>query len=148
MMLAFTGCVADDDPVNAGVVVGDPLPEFTVTLDNGKTLTTQSLRGKKVVIEFFNTTCPDCRAALPVVNEVYEKLKDDPGIVIFAISREEDATSVGKYWKENGLTIPYCAQTDRRLYNLFATVGIPRTYIADESGIITHTFTDTPFLQP
>lgn len=142
-LIVFSGCVTEDDSVNEGIIAGDTLPYFSVTLNNGETVTTSSLRGKVVMIEFFNTSCPDCQVAFPAVNEVYEELKDNPEIAILAIAREEDAASISEYWQENDMTIPYSAQTDRAVYNLFATVGIPRTYIADKSGVVTFMFGDT-----
>lgn len=137
------GCITEDDPVNIGVDTGDELPQFTVQLDNGATVSTSSLIGKIAVIEFFNTGCRDCQEGLPAVNKLYEVYKEDPNIMIFAISREENSESIEIFWKEHGFILPYSAQSDRTVYNLFATTGIPRTYIADESGKIIATFGDS-----
>lgn len=46
------------------------------------------------------------------------------------------------YWKEQGFTLPYSAQEDRTVYELFAQTGVPRIYIVDEEGIIRSLFTD------
>ena len=53
--------------------------------------------------------------------------------------------SVAAYWKEQGLSIPYSAQTDRRIYNLFASSIIPRTYFCSADGIITQILVETFF---
>ena len=53
-----------------------------------------------------------------------------------AISREEDEASVAAFWADNGLQMPYSAQTDRSIYNLFATSIIPRIYFCSD-GIVT-----------
>ncbi len=141
--ILMQACITDDVPENVGIEVGDTLPNFSVTLNNGATVSTSSLIGKIAVIEFFNTGCRDCQEGLPAVNKLYEVYKEDPNIMIFAISREENSESIEIFWKEHGFILPYSAQSDRTVYNLFATTGIPRTYIADESGKIIATFGDS-----
>lgn len=138
--LTLISCVKEKIPENHGVETGDPLPSFSVTLSNGREITTESLRGKRVLIELFNTGCNDCRESLPVINELYEALRDNEEIEIFAIARAEEASQLALYWEDNGFTLPYSPQSDRKVYEMFANVGIPRIYVADTDGIITATF--------
>ncbi len=139
MAAGATACITEDLPENTGVEAGDPLPQFSVTLNDGATVTTASLRGKVAVIEFFNTSCDDCRRGFPVIQQLYEHYADDDAVEIFCIARDEDDASISHYWSANGLTIPYSPQTGRSVYELFASTGIPRLYIADRKGIITWT---------
>lgn len=143
LCLICGACVSEDNPQNEGVTVGDALPDFSVTLSSGRNVSKSSLAGKAGMIVFFNTDCSDCRHELPAIQTVYESFKENPDVVIAAIAREESEESIEKYWTENGLTIPFSPQADRRVYNLFATVGIPRVYISDRSGKIIFTSTDT-----
>lgn len=136
LTLAATACVTDDDPVNSGVAVGDSLPQFSVTLNDGSTLSSASLRGKVSVIEFFNTGCPDCRESLPMLQEVWRRYEGNPAVVVAAIAREETRAEIENYWRQENLTIPFSPQSDRSVYNLFATVGIPRIYVSNPEGII------------
>ena len=148
LVMLLSSCVTEDQPDNKGVEVGDPLPSFSLTLNDGRKITTKSLRGKKVLIELFNTSCPDCQASLPVINNLYNNLKEQEDVEIFAIARDEVATAIALYWEDNGFTLPYSPQPDRKVYELFASVGIPRIFIANPDGIITATFgpEDTPTL--
>lgn len=66
-----------------------------------------------------------------------------PELRIVCIAREENAYEIADYWRENGLTLSYSSQPDRKIYNLFATETVPRTYIADSHCIVTATFDDT-----
>lgn len=136
------GCVNDNEPVGADLQVGSSLPAFEVELNDGSSVSARSLRGKAAVIVFFNTGCPDCQAELSVVNKFYENFKDDPKVEIFAVAREEEPEPIETYWRENHLSIPWSAQPDRKIYNLFATSRIPRIYFADTEGMITAVFTD------
>lgn len=150
MLLCLTtvGCssVVDEDDgehTSSDVVerihVGDRVPLFSLTVTDGqqeRTFTTAQLTGETVIV-FFNTSCADCQRDLPLLNTYYLQHKDDKGFRMVAISREEDEASVAAFWQANHLQIPYFAQTDRRIYNLFATSIIPRIYFVSAEGIVT-----------
>ena len=149
--VVFAACsMGDDDDgeVTEYVKVGDRVPAFSVetVLADGSTATfsTARLTGETVIV-LFNTSCGDCQRELPRMNEYYLQHRGDKGFQMVAISREEGAESVAAYWKEQGLSIPYSAQTDRRIYNLFASSIIPRTYFCSADGIITQILVETFF---
>lgn len=140
----MTGCssIEDDNEVTERVNVGDRVPLFTVDVVNDgvhSTFSTAQLTGETVIV-FFNTTCPDCQRDLPKLNQYYLKHKVDEGFQMVAISREEGEEDVAAYWKDNGLQIPYSAQNDRRIYELFASSIIPRVYFVSAQGIVTRVF--------
>lgn len=141
--VCMVSCIGDDDP-DPGTVelgAGDNLPEFSVVMNDGRSVTSESLRGKTSLIVFFNTGCPDCRAELPVIQRVYDEY---PQLSIVCISRDERASSIADYWKANRLTLPYSAQEDADIYHLFAKSQIPRIYVVDADLIIRQVFTDKP----
>lgn len=149
VLIILASCVTENEPDNTGISVGDKLPHFSVTLDDGTVVSDASLKGKVAVIEFFNTSCQDCRRNFPVMQQLYERSRETDDVYVFAIARDEDLSSVAGYWHDNALTIPFSPQPDRQVYNLFATVGIPRIFIADKTGIVTAAFApeDEPSLQ-
>lgn len=142
--LLMTACINENIPENEGVSVGDPLPDFSIVLNTGQNLNTEALRGKVSAIIFFNTSCSDCRKELPVVQELYDTFKENSEVTIFAVSREEGSESVERYWSVHNLTIPFCAQSDRLVYNKFAISGIPRIYVSDKNLEVTAIFGDYP----
>ncbi len=138
LLIICSGCVKDKDEPVWSLQVGDKLPDFEVTLNNGSRVSTESLNGFYSVIVFFNTSCEDCRRELPEMQKYYELcMMQNRPITFLCISREEEEVSVEAYWKEHGFTMPYSAQNDRSVYNLFASSGIPRVYEADTNLKIT-----------
>ena len=118
MLLCFlcVGCSSvNDDTDNDSVeriVVGDDVPIFSVVVvDHGMltTFSTGHLEGETVIV-FFSTLCGDCK-------------------------RDEDM--VAPFWEEYGLEIPYSAQPDRRIYDMFAKSIVPRVYFVAPSGKVT-----------
>lgn len=143
IMLTFmsTSCISDDIAEGSSLIAeGDLLPEFTIIMDDGSTLSTGDLAGAPSLVMLFTTKCPDCRRELPVVEQLH-RLR--PELRIVCIAREESADNIESYWRENGLTLPYSPQPDRKIYNLFATETVPRIYIADSHCTVTAAFGDT-----
>ena len=143
LYLLLTGCSSiEDDETKERVAVGDRVPLFSVEMvkdGERSTFSTAQLTGETVIV-FFNTTCPDCQRDLPKLNQYYLKHKADEGFQMVAISRAEGEDAVAAYWKDNGLQIPYSAQNDRRIYELFASSIIPRIYFVSAKGIVTRVF--------
>lgn len=148
--LVFLGCLTAScirDEISGGedfVKPGDALPDFSVVLNDGRELSTQSLRGKVVVLIFFHTDCPDCREELPVIQRLYEEYASSKEVEFYAISREEGEEAVAVYWQEHAFTVPYSAQESRNVYDLFSTKGIPKVYVCGRDGKVVSAYSDSP----
>lgn len=147
MLLFFSvfmfSCIVDEEePIEGNeLAVGDRIPSFSVVMNNGQKVGNEDLKGNISLIVFFNTACKDCQQELPIVQRFYESHAQYP---LLCISREEAASSVAEYWKRASFTMPYSAQDNRTVYQLFARQVIPRIYIIDKEGIIRYVFTDSP----
>ena len=132
--------VDDEDDAKEYVKVGDHVPLFSVetVLADGSTalFSTAQLTGETVIV-LFHTSCGDCQRELPRLNDYYLQHRSEPGFQMVAISREEGAESIAAFWQAQNLSIPYSAQADRHIYNLFASSVIPRVYFCSPEGIVT-----------
>lgn len=144
-LCACMGCVSEEEKEEStGIRVGDSLPEFSVVMNDGQVVDRETLRGKPSCVVFFNTSCGDCRKEFPVLESIYQVYGVSGRVNFVLISREESSESVAGYWQENGLSMPYSAQTDRSVYNLFASSAIPRIYVSDEDLNVRAVYTDSP----
>jgi thiol-disulfide isomerase/thioredoxin len=77
-------------PVAAGdkVTIGQPAPDFTLTLVDGTKVTRDQLRGQVVILNFWATWCVPCRAELPTLDAYYVQRKD-VGLRVFAVTTED-----------------------------------------------------------
>lgn len=133
------------------VKIGDSLPKFEVSLNDGRKISTESLRGKISILVFFNTKCSDCQKELPEVQKVYDSYQTQPDSqrpAIVCIARSENADEIEKYWATHSLSLPYSAQPDAKVYKLFADRGIPRVYISDAKLKVRTIFNDTDYPTP
>lgn len=132
-------CVGEKEEPEWYLRPGDALPQFEVNTIDGQKVSSGDSYHAQLIIIFFNTTCPDCRRELPILQKQYEenqKLPESVQSIFICISREEGAAEVEKYWIENHLTLPVSAQSDRRIYSMFASIGIPRIFYSKD-GLIT-----------
>ena len=137
-LMSLSSCITDPPEEERVISVGEPVPEFTVTLGNGEEWSSRDSGGRTSVIIFFNTGCDDCRRELPGLDEEYREKGDRMRFV--CIAREEDASDIAAWWRDNGLTMPWSAQSDRRIYGMFANTGIPRIFIVGPDSRIAASF--------
>lgn len=135
-------CINDGPETGADLKVGDRIPDFSITMNDGSIVTGADLRQSVSVIVFFHTSCPDCRKALPAVQKIYDEYASKD-IRFALISRAEAYDSVSAFWQEQGFRMPFSAQNDRTVYEMFAASLVPRVYVC-RNGIIESIFTDDP----
>ncbi len=70
-------------------------PDFQVTTIKGQTVSTADLRGKVVVLDFWATWCPPCRASVPEIKELTKKYPSDK-LVVLSVSADKD----DRQWRE------------------------------------------------
>ena len=146
-LLAFmlTACLNDDQdvPADAAIVkVGDAMPAFTLHGSDGSDVRSVDVSGKVYVLNFFDTTCPDCQQELQTLQHLYDKYRLT--VPILTVPRSQTKDEVADYWKAKGLTMPFYMASDSRLYYQFASSTIPRTYVVDGNGRVCAAFDDAP----
>lgn len=88
------------------VTIKQPAPYFILPTWDGNTLRSTSLKGKVVVLDFFQTWCPDCQKSAVELERLYKKYKDQ-GLIIVGISHDREKSAVvAPYIKQYNLTYP------------------------------------------
>ena len=106
--------------------------DFTLTDLNGTQWTLKQLKGKVVLLNFWATWCPPCRREMPDLEGLYSRFGPQ-GLVILAIS-DEDAAKVKPFIKKAKYSFPVLLDPGRKVSEVFAADGIPKSYLYDRSG--------------
>ena len=124
--------------LNAGADVGDAAKLKTVLLD-GKPVTLAQLKGKVVMVNFWATWCPTCKAEMPQWQKFYDTYKDK-GFELIAISIDDDEKLLRNVCKERGYSFPVAWRYDDKTDDNFGDIiGTPTLYILDKTGKVAWT---------
>jgi thiol-disulfide isomerase/thioredoxin len=113
--------------------------DFTITTLDGQRLSLADLRGKVVIVDYWGTWCPPCRAEIPHFVQLKQELGDRLAIVGMTWEHgqggAETLAKVRQFAQQNGITYPLTLITDRNdLQKVPDLQGFPTTLFIDKSG--------------
>lgn len=109
--------------------------DFTLQDLNGKDVRLSDYRGKAVLLEFWATWCPPCRASIPGIEKIHKTYKDK-GLSVLAVSLDEgDWASVKSFAAEAGITYTVLKGTED-VAEQYHVRSIPMVLILDREGRI------------
>jgi len=99
-----TGCTKNKQP--------DTAADFTLQDMSGKNVRLSDYKGKVVLLEFWATWCPPCRASVPGLEKLHNNYKDK-GLVVLAVSMDEGGwDEVRSFITEHRITYSVLKGTD------------------------------------
>jgi thiol-disulfide isomerase/thioredoxin len=112
-------------------------PPYAVHLPDGQMLTSASLKGKVVLVNFWATWCPYCLKEMPIIQKYWEAHRAE-GFDVLAVSVDDTPEKVAEYMKDKGYRFT-AAPMDQTVLNAFGSVStIPTSFIVDRDGVIRH----------
>ncbi len=134
LVAALMGCKRDDAPT-ADVRIGTAAPDFTLNDIDGEPVSLSSLRGKVVLVNFWATWCPPCRAEKPTMERLQQAFAGQD-FVILAVNTENDPPAVRDYLSKNPLSFPVLLDNDARVQHLYGVFRFPETFLVDKDGTV------------
>jgi peroxiredoxin len=116
--------------------VGHPAPGFELPTIAGEDFDLASLRGTPVVLNFWATWCPPCRAELPELQAAGSRYAGQVAVV--GVNQAEPAGVVQKFISENGLDFSIPLDEAATVSRLYAVRALPTTFFIDRQGIVRH----------
>jgi peroxiredoxin len=116
-----------------GLKVGAKAPDFELKTLAGDTVKLSDLKGKKVMLNFWATWCPPCKAEMPAMEEFHKEAGDE--VVILAVNIDPHL-DVKAFVDENGITFPIPLDAEDKVNETYQVLSIPTTYFIDTKGNI------------
>lgn len=111
-------------------------PNFSLRTQNEKLIELSRLKGKVVLVNFWATWCPPCRAEIPDFIEVYNTYKSQ-GFEIVGIALDEEGWSkVAPYMEKVKINYPVVLGTEKVVQQYGGIEAIPTTFMIDKNGYI------------
>ena len=119
--------------------VGARAPDFTLNGADGKSVKLGDLRGKRVVLSFWATWCPPCRAEMPDLDRVARDYRDQ-GVEVLAIDQLESPDRVASFLSEIGIgaspAIVPVFDSEGTVAQDYRVTALPSTFVVDAEGVI------------
>ena len=124
-----------NDTLGEVEVYTDADADFLVTTLDGRELRLSDLRGSIVMVDFWSSWCPPCRAEAPVLAEAYERWSE-LGVEFVGISIWDNDDDVIDFVKRHGIVYPNAVDDDGSIAVEFGVRGIPEKFFVNPEGEI------------
>jgi cytochrome c biogenesis protein CcmG, thiol:disulfide interchange protein DsbE len=136
----FFSRVPAGSPMTDGITAphqGFHAPDLTLTTLDGNTISLSDFRGQPVILNFWATWCPPCRAEMPVLQQVFQDYKETGLMILTVNSTAHDSPSaVQNFVSEYNLAIPILLDDQGKATKNYQVSSLPTTYFIDRDGVI------------
>jgi len=124
---------------HAGPKPGQRAPDFKVVTTSGQPVSLANYQGYVLVIDFFATWCPPCKASIPHLNAMNRKYGKQ-GLQILGQSLDEDGERLVKsFINEYRITYPV-ALTTQKVETDYGISSIPVMFVIDKKGRVAEVY--------
>jgi len=114
-------------------------PAVTLQTLDGSVLSLSDLRHQVVLVNFWATWCPPCRAEMPGFQRVYEA-KRAAGFVVLGVSMDNlSRRDVAGYLSDHGITYPVAMATREAVGAFGGINSFPTSFLIDRQGRLRYT---------
>jgi thiol-disulfide isomerase/thioredoxin len=104
------------------------------TLDGGK-VKLSGLKGSVVILNFWATWCPPCRAEIPSMESFHKKLRSK-GLRVLAVDLAEETGKVRDFVTKNKMEVTILLDGTGQVGGTYGASSIPTTYVIGKDGAI------------
>lgn len=127
------GITEQNESEDVGLAEGQTAPDFLLTTLEGEEATLSDFRGQPVIINFWATWCPPCRAEMPDFQELYES-EDVEILAVNLTESEQSVEGVQDFVDELGLTFPIPMDEETIVSQMYEVQSYPTSYMIDSEG--------------
>ncbi len=118
------------------VAIGDAAPDFQLEDMQGKKVSLSALRGKVILVNFWATWCPPCRAEMPSMDKLNAAMADED-FVMLAINVEANGrAAVAEFLKKAPHKFPVLIDEQGIVQELYGVYKFPESFVIRKDGII------------
>ncbi len=119
--------------------VGKLAPDFLWYGADGKPVRLSDFRGKVVLINFWATWCPPCKAEMPEMESYWRENKDKDFVILAVDDGGEEEATIRSFMGQYRLTFQALNDTSGQVSSAYRVNGIPASFFVDTQGVIRDT---------
>ena len=116
--------------------LGEPAPDFTLKDTNGKSYCLSDLRGKVVLVNFWATGCPPCRAEMPSMDKLNQLMQGEDFVMLAINIEPNGATTVPPFLANTPHSFPVLYDDQGVVQKLYGVFKFPESFVIRKDGII------------
>lgn len=122
--------------IKGSAAQGDRAPAFTLTTFDGQEISSASLEGKVVVINFWASWCNPCEEEAADLEAAWRYYEPGGQVVFLGVDYADTDPEAKAYLDKFEITYPNGPDLRGSLSQSFRIRGVPETYIIDQNGEI------------
>jgi peroxiredoxin len=122
-------------------------PDFSLNTAEGQTIHLADLVGQPVIVNFWASWCPPCRAEMPALQTVYEDYQGQIHLLAVNATQQDKIESALAFVAENGLTFPILLDSTGAVYRQYAITSLPTTFFIRADGTIAEVVVGGPLTE-
>ena len=134
---------AIDSDEEFGLEKGDLAPDFELETIDGETIRLSDFHGEKVLLNFWATWCPPCRAEMPDMQQYHEEYDEGVILAVNLFETEQKMGQVESFLEEYGITFQVLLDESTQVSSLYDAHALPTSYLINSDGTI-HTLAIGP----
>ncbi len=138
-LLAASAIAIPPAPWEIDELIGKPAPDFILKSVNGKETSLASFRGRIILLNFWATWCPPCKAEMPSMNKLYNLFKGR-GLVVIAVSTDNSVKKVEKFLHKNPVDFVVLSDPAIKTSRKYKVFSLPTSFLIDKDGMIVKKF--------
>ena len=119
-----------------GLEEGNQAPDFELETIDGETVRLSELRGEKILLNFWATWCPPCRAEMPDMQKYHEEEHEGIILAVNLVETEQGLQQVDDFLQEYGITFRILMDENTEVSSLYSAFALPTSYLINREGII------------
>ncbi|MBQ9985971.1 MAG: TlpA family protein disulfide reductase [Oscillospiraceae bacterium] len=123
------------DVTDNGEAVSYKAPDFEVVDENGNTVRLSDFFGKPIVLNFWASWCPPCKAEMPEFDEIYKQCGDEICfLMVNSIGGRETLETAKSFLASTSYTFPVYFDTKYDAAMTYGISSLPTTIFIDKDG--------------
>ena len=116
---------------------GFSAPNFSLLDTQGQELQLEDFQGQAIILNFWATWCPPCKAEMPDLQNVFIQ-KQHSGVVVLGVNRtdQDNSLELDRFLESYGITFPVLLDSSGEIAKIYNISALPTTYFIRPDGII------------
>ena len=132
-----------------GPPVNESAPQISASLLEGGSFNLSEHKGKVIVLDFWATWCPPCRASLPALGALSARYQGDPSVWIGSVNKERlSPQRLRRFLAEMNVQVPVILDRTGQVNARYQVSALPTMVMIGRDGLVSKTQVGLPYSDP